>query len=712
MLGHDEWHQHQQAALYDLVKENSWYTRFFSCKDQLRTHHDNMKLRQELEGGSSMGGSSQYCLRWNNHRNNLLAAFDQLLHMEALTDVTLACEDGVTLHAHRLVLAACSSYFQALFVCARAANHPIVVLKDVRAGDMRALLQYMYRGEVNVNHDDLPALLGLAETLKVKGLVEELATDTGRRPLSPPPRDPTRPPTAPLDARTHRDVTRPRPDPSSASVPPNSLATTDLSRPSSPPGPLYPPHQPLSRPQLRPELRDPRDVLEGRDLRDLREHLWDHLRDPRDQPESRDSHTPGSQDSEPRCGGPLSLVPHIPHLPPHCPDSPPHKRKRPHMLPDPMLSPTPILRTALGHSHAFPGPDMSSLVSLASSMMPLPGLLSSHAPHLLAHDHRDHLEGQYGVTKKELHDEESMPFTDITRNDDHDNKIKMEPVPNGPLLPDFNPYHLDPNGSSHFSNFVSYVPTPKPEWKRYKQYTKTDLMDAIEAVKNGMTALQASRKYKVPSRTLYDKIKKMGISTLPRRLPNKKPSPSNTELETGVGGGMGIGIGGLIGGGGGGQGIQDTQPQHQIPVSTQDSTDSQQQQQQTHSDREPPQYQLQLQQQQQELIDKIRLVKVLPSCDDDHHHSNSGPPPPSSAPSAAAPPPPAVVVDDEDESSSPSAPNATPAVGSFSLVGRKLYENGGGGGVRAGGSDNPTAPLDLTDSDSLLPKRPQIEEKA
>lgn len=38
-------------------------------------------------------------------------------------------------------------------------------------------------------------------------------------------------------------------------------------------------------------------------------------------------------------------------------------------------------------------------------------------------------------------------------------------------------------------------------------------MSAIEAVRNGMTALQASRLYKVPSRTLYDKVKKLGITT-------------------------------------------------------------------------------------------------------------------------------------------------------------------------------------------------------
>merc|ERR1711981_253046 len=56
-------------------------------------------------------------------------------------------------------------------------------------------------------------------------------------------------------------------------------------------------------------------------------------------------------------------------------------------------------------------------------------------------------------------------------------------------------------------------PNGKVEWKRYKQYTKDDILAAIEEVKNGMSALQASRKYGVPSRTLYDKVKKMGITT-------------------------------------------------------------------------------------------------------------------------------------------------------------------------------------------------------
>ncbi|KAF0298346.1 hypothetical protein FJT64_004292 [Amphibalanus amphitrite] len=74
--------------------------------------------------------------------------------------------------------------------------------------------------------------------------------------------------------------------------------------------------------------------------------------------------------------------------------------------------------------------------------------------------------------------------------------------------------------ASYINNYINYAPTPmRPEWKRYKQYSKSDLQQALDAVRGGLTALQASRKFHVPSRTLYDKIKKLGIPTMPRRYP-------------------------------------------------------------------------------------------------------------------------------------------------------------------------------------------------
>ncbi|CAN7994853.1 unnamed protein product, partial [Ixodes pacificus] len=115
-------------------------------------------------------GSQQFCLKWNNHQSNMLVVFEQLLSNDALVDVTLACE-GHSLKAHKMVLSACSPFFQALFV-ENPCKHPIVILKDMRYMDLKAIVEFMYKGEVNVSQVQLSALLKTAETLKVKGLAE------------------------------------------------------------------------------------------------------------------------------------------------------------------------------------------------------------------------------------------------------------------------------------------------------------------------------------------------------------------------------------------------------------------------------------------------------------------------------------------------------------------------------------------------------------
>lgn len=117
-----------------------------------------------------MGSEQQFCLRWNNHQSNLLSVFDNLLQNETLVDVTLAC-DGLSLKAHKVVLSACSPYFQHLFMD-NPCKHPIVILKDIGYTDMKTLIDFMYKGEVNVSHDQLSTLLRVADTLKVKGLAE------------------------------------------------------------------------------------------------------------------------------------------------------------------------------------------------------------------------------------------------------------------------------------------------------------------------------------------------------------------------------------------------------------------------------------------------------------------------------------------------------------------------------------------------------------
>lgn len=49
-------------------------------------------------------------------------------------------------------------------------KHPIFILKDVKFQELRAMMDYMYRGEVNISQDQLAALLKAAESLQIKGL--------------------------------------------------------------------------------------------------------------------------------------------------------------------------------------------------------------------------------------------------------------------------------------------------------------------------------------------------------------------------------------------------------------------------------------------------------------------------------------------------------------------------------------------------------------
>ena len=118
----------------------------------------------------AMSCGQQYCLKWNNHTNNMVKVFNQLLDDQNFCDVTLAVE-GTHLKAHKMVLSACSTYFKDLFV-ANPCKHPIVILKDMRLDDLKAIINFMYSGEVNVSQSQLGALLKTAEVLKVKGLTE------------------------------------------------------------------------------------------------------------------------------------------------------------------------------------------------------------------------------------------------------------------------------------------------------------------------------------------------------------------------------------------------------------------------------------------------------------------------------------------------------------------------------------------------------------
>ncbi|XP_063372303.1 protein bric-a-brac 2-like isoform X2 [Cydia amplana] len=110
----------------------------------------------------------QFCVRWNSYHTNLQAVFPRLLLTEQFADVTLACESR-QLRCHKLVLSACSAYLERLLLN-NPCKHPIVLMRDMRFSEMQALVDFMYKGEVNVTQEELPSLLKSAEALQIRGL--------------------------------------------------------------------------------------------------------------------------------------------------------------------------------------------------------------------------------------------------------------------------------------------------------------------------------------------------------------------------------------------------------------------------------------------------------------------------------------------------------------------------------------------------------------
>lgn len=138
--------------------------------NHLQTNYKPQTASTPLTSEKSPSNPQQYCLRWNNYTSNLTNVFDQLLHNESFVDVTLAC-DGKSIKAHKMVLSACSPYFQSLFF-ENPCQHPIVILRDVKWTELKSVVEFMYKGEISLAHDEIGPLLNVAEMLKIRGLAD------------------------------------------------------------------------------------------------------------------------------------------------------------------------------------------------------------------------------------------------------------------------------------------------------------------------------------------------------------------------------------------------------------------------------------------------------------------------------------------------------------------------------------------------------------
>ncbi|XP_059090105.1 protein tramtrack, beta isoform-like isoform X1 [Tigriopus californicus] len=117
-------------------------------------------------------GSDNFCLKWNDFESNISSSFKEIRRESEFFDVTLSCDQGnEQVHAHKVILAACSPFFRRV-LNKNPHQNPVIYLKGVDFHNLNAILNFMYYGEVNVGQDELNGFLKVAQELSVKGLTD------------------------------------------------------------------------------------------------------------------------------------------------------------------------------------------------------------------------------------------------------------------------------------------------------------------------------------------------------------------------------------------------------------------------------------------------------------------------------------------------------------------------------------------------------------
>ena len=114
--------------------------------------------------------SEKLCLQWNDFQENIKGAFGNFREDKNFNDVTLVCEDGKQVEAHKVILASSSPFFQKLLGRNKHPRPPIC-MKGVRFDNLLAILDFLYRGEANVLQDNLDSFLTTAGDLQLRGLM-------------------------------------------------------------------------------------------------------------------------------------------------------------------------------------------------------------------------------------------------------------------------------------------------------------------------------------------------------------------------------------------------------------------------------------------------------------------------------------------------------------------------------------------------------------
>lgn len=117
---------------------------------------------------------SRHSINCPDYSSTLFSTINQFRLSDLFTDVTIYV-DGVSFACHRLILAAASPYFRAMFSYNfRESTEGNVRIQDITPWTMKRILEFIYTGHTDITQENLFEMLDASVMLSIKELTDLL----------------------------------------------------------------------------------------------------------------------------------------------------------------------------------------------------------------------------------------------------------------------------------------------------------------------------------------------------------------------------------------------------------------------------------------------------------------------------------------------------------------------------------------------------------
>ena len=134
--------------------------------ERLSLQWDQFQMNQVDSGKGELLDTSISCFEYQ------VDSYKRMRKATDFSDITLACEDGRQIYAHRIILASSSSFFQKVLTKVMH-SHPLIFLKGVTHSHLSAIMDFIYLGQAEIQEKDVDAFVEVATDLGIKGITEQ-----------------------------------------------------------------------------------------------------------------------------------------------------------------------------------------------------------------------------------------------------------------------------------------------------------------------------------------------------------------------------------------------------------------------------------------------------------------------------------------------------------------------------------------------------------